>query len=80
MGNHKYPLELVEWKDAHNDQDGWVAGDDVEDAIITVYSVGWVVKETENNVTLAMDLCEDEDTHTRGRIPKGMIVSRKVLT
>lgn len=41
--------------------------------------VGFVVKETDNNLTICMDWADDGDTHTRGRIPKGMIVSRVVL-
>lgn len=53
--------------------------EEVDDANPIVVSVGWVVKETENNLTLAMDWADDNDNHTRGRIPKGMIVSRTEL-
>ena len=74
-------VELITWRDAGGEQDGWLKPDAVVDENPIIKSIGWVVKETENNVTLAMDLCiDDGTTHSRGRIPKGMIVSRKELT
>jgi hypothetical protein len=72
-------IELIIWRDAGGEQDGWMDPDDLDDVNPIISSVGWVVKETENNVTLAMDYADDGDTHTRGRIPKGMIVSREVI-
>lgn len=74
-----YALELVTWRDAGGEEDGWKDPKDIDDENPIIQSVGWVVKETEKNVTLAMDLADDGDTHTRGRIPKGMIVSRITL-
>jgi hypothetical protein len=72
-------IELITWRDAGGEQEGWQAPEDVDDENPIISSVGWVVKETDNNVTLAMDWADDGDTHTRGRIPKGMIVSRTTL-
>jgi len=72
-------LEIVTWKDAGGEQDGWKEDSDVDDENPIIRSVGWVVKETDNNITLAMDMAEDGYTHTRGRIPKGMVIARKVL-
>lgn len=72
-------IELITWRDAGGEQDGWLDANDIDDANPIIRSVGFVVKETDNNVTLAMDLADDGDSHTRGRIPKGMIVSREVL-
>lgn len=72
-------IELITWRDAGGEQDGWLHADDIDDENPIVKSVGWVVKETANNVTLAMDLADDGETNNRGRIPKGMIVSRIVL-
>lgn len=70
-------LELIEWYDAGGEAIGWLALSDVDgDDTPLVRSVGWVVKETERNITLAMDLAEDGETNTRGRIPKGMIKNR----
>lgn len=72
-------IELITWRDAGGEQDGWLDATDIDDANPIIKSVGFVVKETDNNITLAMDLADDGDTHTRGRIPKGMVVSRVVL-
>lgn len=72
-------LELVKWRDAYNDGESWKDEKDIDDQHYLVTSVGFVVKETENNLTLAMDIGEDGMTNTRGRIPKGMIVSRTVI-
>lgn len=72
-------IELITWKDAGGETDGWLDPADIEDDNAVIQSIGWVVKETEANVTLAMDLAEDGTTHGRSRIPKGMIVSRKEL-
>jgi hypothetical protein len=72
-------IELITWRDAGGEQGGWQSPEEVDDVNPIIQSVGWVVKETDNNVTLAMDLSDDGDTHTRGRIPKGMIVTRQII-
>jgi len=74
-------LERVIWMDAGSDDEdsGWLKPEHIEDTDILVQSVGWIAKETDKYLTLAMDLCSDGSTNTRGRIPKGMIVDRKVL-
>lgn len=76
-----FTLELIEWYDAGGEAIGWLPANDVDgDDTPLVTSVGWVVKETDRNVTLAMDLCEDGETNTRGRIPKGMIRNRTKIS
>ena len=72
-------IEIITWRDAGGEQEGWQSAEELDDDNPIVQSVGWVVKETDNNVTLAMDLADDDTNHTRGRIPRGMIVSRKVI-
>lgn len=73
-------IERVKWKDASgDDESGWTDPHDLVDADTIIDSVGWVAKETDNYLTLAMDLDPNGATHTRGRIPKGLIVSRDVL-
>lgn len=74
-------IELVTWRDAGGSSDDhtWMETDEVSDDNPIIRSVGWVVKETENNLTLAMDLAEDDTTNGRSRIPKGMIVSREII-
>lgn len=75
-------MELVTWRDAGSDQDDmqWSGPEDIRDDNPIIQSIGWVVKETTANLTIAMDYCEaDGTTHTRSRIPQGMIVSRQIL-
>lgn len=75
-------IELVTWRDAGSGDPEkdftWADAEDVDDENPIVVSVGWVVRETVNNITLAMDR-SGEQTHSRSRIPIGMIVSRVVL-
>lgn len=72
-------IELVTWRDAGGEEQGWLSPEDIDDENPIIQSVGWVVKETDNNITLAMDWADDGDTHTRGRIPKGMVIARVVI-
>jgi len=75
-------IELVTWNDAgSNEADlSWAAtGEEGEDEDIVIRSVGWIVKETAKYLTLAMDLSDDGQTHSRSRIPIGMIVGREIL-
>jgi hypothetical protein len=74
-------VELITWRDAGGDEADhvWASEAEVSDDNPIIVSVGWVVKETANNITLAMDRAEDNTTHTRSRIPIGMIVNRTIL-
>lgn len=77
-------IELITWRDAGSgnpDRDfTWASASEVDsDDNPIIRSVGFLVKETDNNVTIAMDLSDDNQTHTRSRIPKGMIISRQIL-
>lgn len=74
-------VELITWRDAGGSEDDhvWKPTEEVDDDNPIIESVGWIVKETSNNVTIAMDLADDGQTHSRSRIPIGMIVSRVVL-
>lgn len=57
----------------------WRQPEDIDDDNVLITSVGYVCKETKANVTLAMDLSEDGDTHGRSKIPVAMIVSREII-
>ena len=74
-------VELIQWRDAGGDERDhvWASEAEVADDNPIIESIGWVVKETMNNVTLAMDKANDNTTHTRSRIPIGMIVKRTVM-
>lgn len=76
-------IEVIAWHDAGKDTGkdcDWKATEDLEDEDIVVKSVGFVVRETDKYVTLAMDYIEaDDSSNDRSRIPKGMIISRKII-
>ena len=72
-------IEIVIWRDASEESCGWQSPEEIDDDHYLVTSIGFVVKETKDNLTLAMDLGSDGQTNGRGRIPKLMIVSRKVI-
>ena len=75
-----HQIEVVKWIDAIGDGKGWETKDNLDDEDYVVSSVGYVVKETDKYLTLAMDLGPgDGQTNGRGRIPKGIIISRKVI-
>jgi hypothetical protein len=72
-------IEIVVWRDAGSDDTGWEQPEETKDIDHIITSIGYVVKETDNYLTLAMDVHTDGSTNGRGRIPKGMVVSREVL-
>ena len=71
-------IELVIWKDA-SAHEGWESAEDTHDDDYVITSIGFVFKETENNLTLAMDIAEDGTSNGRGRIPKDMIIKREII-
>jgi len=74
-------IELVVWRDAGGSEDDytWMNTEDVDDANPIIKSVGWLIKETAANLTIATDLADDGTTHSRSRIPIGMVIAREVL-
>ncbi len=72
------PAELVIWLDAWVD-DSWAAiEEDGEPEGTVVSSLGFVVKETEDYITLAaMDVPADNMTNARAHIPKRCILVRR---
>ncbi|MFE9234786.1 hypothetical protein [Cellulosimicrobium funkei] len=90
MADHHFPrLELIEWEDATNiptwqdvdDVVEWATGRD-----FTVRNVGYVIHEDEHCVVLAARYSPGDGSPGDGvsvglfeRLPKGMIVRRRVL-
>lgn len=75
-----YPLTEVIWDDAASNSESWVHLDDVIQPE-RVNTTGFLVKETEDYITIAASVSAIEDyIETVGNtmtIPKGMIVSRR---
>ena len=73
---YKYPLIEVVWDDASTDN-GWEAPPDALKEELAV-TVGFLIRETDKHLLIASSY---DDNHTNGRIqiPKGMIMTRKVV-
>ena len=70
-----YPV-LIEWGDACDVGDGWVNLDDFEDDDVApcgVISVGWLVRESESAVLLALSIAEGGQGRQTFTVPKAAI-------
>ncbi len=55
-----YPLVQVVWEDHHVSSD-WKGIDELDPNPVTVWTTGWLIKENENGVVLAMALTFGDD-------------------
>jgi hypothetical protein len=79
MAKPKSPqLALVVWNDAHADLDqAWIQADGYSHAPLRVTTVGWIVKDDQEGVTLFSESIADTESasfRARSFIPRGMIV------
>lgn len=78
----KLPTEIVEWKDATGCS-GWASDGDGEPVgmLMTIRSVGYLLKETKDTLTLcqSIDDSNEEQTDNRLSIPKSIITKRWVI-
>jgi hypothetical protein len=80
--NQSYPLVEVWWDDAAALTHGWKTKEEFERESIKpeiMISVGFLLKETEDHVIIAMDLDKDGASNQRSQIPKGMMRKLKIL-
>lgn len=78
----EYVLEKIEWLDhvTYSDNSVWHSIEDVEAlAPTTIYTVGWVIKETRKYLCVASTLSEDGGAKGEFNIIKGAVVKRTVL-
>ena len=75
----KLPVALVEWRDSTGDS-GWAADDegDPVGVLIIIRSIGYVLLETEETITLcqSIDNAEDDKTDNRLSIQKALVTKR----
>ena len=71
------PMVEVLWDDAHQ-QPEQVAVEDLEDEC-HVCSLGYVVRETEHTLWISSEMIHHGEVRGSTRIPKRMIVERRVL-
>lgn len=76
-------IEKITWLDASTRQAPWTYLNDLNiEPLVRIESVGYVVAETTQYVTLAMSLSTDTDETTVGvgiSIPSNCIIERKEL-
>lgn len=51
-----YKLVLVEWLDAQSQQDGWAPIGSLQPHLPSILSVGWLVAESREAITLVMNV------------------------
>jgi hypothetical protein len=79
-------LVYLEWVDSAGGQ-GWQRTEDYTPGLILVRSIGWLMDETEQHVTLAGHLGREDDraegdtsqAHGWMTIPKGAITYRRAI-
>lgn len=77
----RYPVEYIKWID-HFSVDEWKQVEDIDAAPAPVESVGWIVKENEAVVVLAVNACsksEETEVSCTMVIMRSCIIERKRL-
>ena len=79
----KHKIEMIEWADhcslSNNDR-GWRPWSEIENMeVVPIFSVGWVVKETDQYVIMVSHLGDDNDVYGEMLIIKTCITRRLML-
>lgn len=77
-------LQIIEWRDAFAPaENGWLTQSQVEEFIndhdFIVTSVGYVIHEDKDTVTIVSQVSKQEQYSHLQRIPKGCITKRKTV-
>lgn len=76
---HPYPLAQVTWVDAETTH-GWEhAFGEIKPSVPTVVTVGFLIYQDENLVSIASTVGDDRAHNARIQIPVGMIKDLKLL-
>jgi len=76
------PIVIVRWEDATEPFSGWVEYKDIiKKTAAGCFSIGWLVKDDENQISLMADWCDDggQEGGRVAIIPKGMVKEIKYL-
>jgi len=69
------PVVEIKWIDAEHYSSHWI--DDWQGDITDVTTIGYLMKETESTLTLAMSISDEDAPGGIFKIPKVCIISRK---
>ena len=70
---------MVTWLDAES-IDSWTEGHEIDHTIAPVMSIGWVLNDSFEGLTLALNHDTKNDSYSCiMKIPRGMIVTEKVI-
>lgn len=72
----KNNMEYILWIDSSSTS-GWVFVENMDYSLVTVESIGWVIKEDSDSVTIASHRTGHGEVHSPMTIPKINIVSRE---
>ena len=73
-------FDLVEviWDDASGIRHGWIAKSETAEAYVAL-SVGFLIRETDDHITICQDTDCEGSSNGRSQIPKGMVKKIKIL-
>jgi hypothetical protein len=70
---------MVRWNDAHSPTDTDIIDSaNIDDKLhkpITIYTVGWLLKDDLRGVSIGSEWCEDDDYRSTTFIPRALVVS-----
>ena len=70
---NKFSLVLIDWVDSRQ-INGWTHKSDIDDGVCRIQSCGFLIKETENDYTLAVSV---GDTHLADYQASGIVIIPK---
>lgn len=77
---NKYPLKLIEWRDAYNGNHDWCTPQVLEDKMaIIAQTMGFEVQRTEDQVVLAMSVSSGGHLCDLFTIPLSIIVREQTF-
>jgi hypothetical protein len=72
----KYPIDYILWED-HYSEDGWKKIDDIDASAAPVETIGSVIKENDEIVMVALNVCENAEVSCTMVIMKSCIKTRR---
>ena len=78
---HKYPLMIVEWRDAQSDA-AWGDIEEIDkwaDETYLVSEVGWLISKNKEHIVMTSEIGNDGSIGNRTKIPNSWIVSRRAI-